>query len=160
MIPNNYKTSLLVPSQLPGFIREDPNYATFVAFIQAYYEWLEQQNNVLDRSRNILNYTDVDNTTDEFIQYFLNDFLPYFPQDILIDKEKAVKIARELYQTKGTPASYEFLFRVLYNSEFDLFYTKDAVLKASAGTWYVAKSLKLATTKKKLLILEFLFLSM
>ncbi len=53
--------------------------------------------------------------------------------------------------TKGTPASYQFLFRILYNSDFDVFYTKDAVLKASDGAWYVAKSLKLATGNKNFL---------
>ncbi len=38
------KTSSKVQFQLPEFIRSDTNYETFVAFIQAYYEWLEQQN--------------------------------------------------------------------------------------------------------------------
>jgi len=48
-----------------------------------------------------------------------------------------------LYQSKGTPASYKFLFRVLYDSDVDFFYTKDVVLRASAGTWYVPRSLRL-----------------
>ena len=78
MIPDNQKTSLLIPSQLPGFIREEPDYSTFVAFVQAYYEWMEENGNLLDRAKNIVNYTDIDNTTEEFIDYFLKDFLPYF----------------------------------------------------------------------------------
>jgi hypothetical protein len=119
--------------------------------MQAYYEWMEQNKQVTDRSKNLLNYKDVDETTDEFINYFTNDFLPYFPTETLISKEQAIKVARQMYQTKGTPASYEFLFRILYNSDFDIFYTKDAVMKASAGTWYVAKSLKLASTNTNFL---------
>ena len=146
MITNGQSTSILIPSQLPEFVRDNPDYANFNLFLTAYYEWMEQNGKVTERSKNLLNYKDIDETTDEFLNYFTNDFLPYFPQDILIDKQKAVKFARELYQTKGTPASYEFLFRVLYNSDFDIFYTKDAVLKSSSGTWYVAKSLKLAST--------------
>jgi hypothetical protein len=145
MLQSNQKTSLLVPYELPKFISEDPNYANFVLFIQAYYEWMEQQNNTLDYSKNLLNYMDVDTTTDEFLQYYVNDFLSYFPQEILADKSKAIKIAKELYQSKGTPASYKFLFRVLYNSDVEFLYTKDVILKASAGKWYVARSLKLAT---------------
>lgn len=145
MLQSNQKTSLLVPYELPKFISEDPNYANFVLFVQAYYEWMEQQNNTLDFSKNLLNYMDVDTTTDEFLQYFVNDFLSYFPQEILADKSKAIKIAKELYQSKGTPASYKFLFRVLYNSDVEFLYTKDVILKASAGKWYVARSLKLAT---------------
>ena len=146
MITNDHKTSLQVNSQLPEFVRDNPDYANFNLFLTAYYEWMEQNGKVTERTKNLLSYKDIDQTTDEFLDYFTNDFLPFFPQDVLIDKQQAVKVARQLYQTKGTPASYEFLFRILYNSDFDIFYTKDAVLKSSAGTWYVAKSLKLATT--------------
>jgi hypothetical protein len=106
---------------------------------------METTGQVTDRTQNLLNYKDIDKTTDEFIKYYVNDFLQYFPEDALIDKNTAIKVARQLYQSKGTIASYQFLFRVLYNSDFEVFYTKDAVLKASDGLWYVAKSLKLAT---------------
>ena len=145
------KTSLLIPAQLPEFVRDNPDYANFNLFLKAYYEWMEENGNVTERTKNLLNYKDIDKTTSEFIDYFTNDFLPYFPQDILIDKEKAVKFARELYQSKGTLSSYKFLFRVLYDSDFDVFYTRDAVLKASDGKWYVARSLKLNTSDKNFL---------
>ncbi len=151
MIPDNTKTSLLIPYQLPAYIRDDPAYGNFVLFLQAYYEWMEREGQVTNRSKNILNYTDIDNTTTEFIDYFINDFLPFFPKDILIDKARAVKYAKQFYQAKGTPASYKFLFKILYNSDFDVFYTKESVLRASAGTWYIAKSLKLASLDDNLL---------
>jgi hypothetical protein len=151
MIPDFQKTSLLIPSQLPSFVRENPDYDKFVTFLQAYYEWMEENGNVTERSKNILNYKDIDRTTEEFIKYFTDEFLQYFPQEVLIDKRTAVKYARQLYYTKGTPASYQFLFRILYDSDFDIFYTKDAVLKASDGSWYVARSLKLATGNKNFL---------
>jgi hypothetical protein len=141
----NEKTSLQVLSQLPEFVRDNPDYENFKLFIQAYYEWMEQNNQVTERSKNLLNYKDIDNTSSEFIDYYKNEFLPYFPKDILVDEKKAIKFARELYQSKGTPASYKFLFRILFNSDVDIFYTKDAVLKASDGIWYVPKSVKLAT---------------
>lgn len=145
MIENNHLTSLLVPSQLPEFIRDDPQYANFVLFLKAYYEWLEQEKQITDRTKNLLNYRDIDKTPDEFVDYFYNDFLSYFPKDILADKTKVVKIAKELYKSKGTPASYEFLFRVLYDSPVEFFYTKDAVLRASDGEWYISKSLNIAS---------------
>ena len=137
------KTSLLIPYQLPEFIRDNPDYDKFVLFLQAYYEWMEETKNVTDRSKNILNYIDIDATSQEFLDYFYNDFLSYFPKDILADKNLVTKIAKELYKSKGTEASYKFLFRILYNSDVDFFYTKDSVLQASSGKWYVSKSLKL-----------------
>jgi hypothetical protein len=144
MSSSNNKTSLLISSQLPEFVRDNEDYANFTLFLQAYYEWMELQGQVTDRSKSILSYKDVDTTTDEFIDYFVNEFLPYFPQDTLLSKQETIKVARQLYQSKGTPASYQLLFRILFNSDFDVFYTKDAVLKASSGEWYVAKSLKIA----------------
>lgn len=146
MITNNQKTSLLVQNQLPEYVRDNPDYANFSLFLKAYYEWMEENGKVTERSKNILNYTDIDTTTSEFLDYFTNEFLPFFPNDTLISKQEAVKFARELYQSKGTISSYKFLFKILYDSDFDIFYTKDAVLKASDGKWYVSKSLKLATS--------------
>jgi hypothetical protein len=115
---------------------------------------MESTGQVTDRSQNLLNYKDIDKTTDEFIKYYVNDFLQYFPKDSLIDSNMAIKVARQLYQSKGTLASYQFLFKVLYNSDFEVFYTKDAVLRASDGLWYVSKSLKLATTNVNFLSIK------
>lgn len=154
MLQSNQKTSLLVPYQLPEFIRDNLDYSKFVLFLQAYYEWMEQQDGVMDYSKNLLNYDDVDQTTSQFLQYFANEFLVYFPPNILSDQAKAIKLAKQLYQSKGTPASYKFLFRVLYNSDVDFFYTKDVVLKASAGKWYVPRSLKLATSDSNFLKIQ------
>jgi len=159
MIYNDKKTSLLVDQQLPGFVRDNPDYANFSLFVKAYYEWLELSNaansavtttsssgqGVTYATKNLITYKDIDSTIDGFIDYFNNEFLPFFPKDSLLNKQQAVKVAKQLYQTKGTPASYQFLFRILFNSDFDVFYTKDAVFKPSDGVWYVAKSLKLAT---------------
>lgn len=159
MIIDNRKTSLLANTQLPEFVRDNPDYDNFKLFIKAYYEWMETANvansssttanshsqGVTYASKNILKYSDVDATIDDFQDYFVNDFLQNFPADSLVDKSKAVKIAKELYQSKGTISSYKFLFKVLFNSEFEVFNTKDAVLKPSDGIWYVAKSLKLLT---------------
>lgn len=113
------KNLVKVPYQLPEFIRSDDNYQTFVAFIQAYYEWMEQQNigsgkeGVIYGTQNLLNYQDIDfvepgETFNKFIDYYINQFLPNFPADCLADKSKLIRMAKELYSRKGTPASYQF----------------------------------------------------
>jgi len=159
MIANGHKTSILVPSQLPEFIRDNPDYENFVLFLQSYYEWMElpntsnslittatTQQGVTHASKNLLGYHDIDETIDTFTSHFYNEFISYFPNEILADKDKVIKLAKQLYQAKGTPASFQFFFRTLYNSDVDFFYTKDAVLKASAGKWYISKSLKLGSS--------------
>ena len=165
MISNGHKTSILVPSQLPEFIRDNPDYENFVLFLQAYYEWMElpnttnslvttatTQQGVTHASKNLTEYHDIDETIDTFTSHFYNEFITYFPNEILADKNKVIKLAKQLYQAKGTPASFQFFFRTLYNSDVDFFYTKDAVLKASAGKWYISKSLKLSSSDLNFLV--------
>jgi len=137
------RTSLLVPFQLPEFVRDNPNYQTYVLFIKAYYEWMQQEGNTLFLSKGLVDYKDIDTTLDKFIQYYTNDFLSFFPKDSLIDQRKLIKIAKELYQTKGTPASFQFLFRVLYNSDVNLYDARDYIFRASDGLWVTTRSLKL-----------------
>ena len=62
MIDNSQKTSNLVLSQLPEYVRDNPEYANFNLFLKAYYEWMETTGKVTDRSKNLLNYKDVDAT--------------------------------------------------------------------------------------------------
>ena len=154
------KTSVQIAQQLPEFVRDDPNYQNFVLFLEAYYEWLETQytananstivsttsQGITYGSKNILNYVDVDETLDEFLQYFLNDFLPYIPVEISTDKRKLLKISKQFYQSKGTENSYKFLFKVLYNANLELFNTNDAVLRASDGKWIIPKYLRIDST--------------
>ena len=154
------KTSVQIAQQLPEFVRDDSNYQNFVLFLEAYYEWLETQytananstivsttsQGITYGSKNILNYVDVDETLDEFVQYFINDFLPYIPVEISADKRKLLKISKQFYQSKGTENSYKFLFKVLYNANLELFNTNDAVLRASDGKWIIPKYLRIDST--------------
>lgn len=154
------KTSIQIAQQLPEFVRDDSNYANFVLFLEAYYEWLETQyaananstivsttsQGITYGSKNILNYVDVDKTLDEFVQYFINDFLPYVPVEISADKRKLLKISKQFYQAKGTENSYKFLFRALYNADVELFNTNDAILRASDGKWIIPKYLRIDST--------------
>lgn len=150
------KISTRIPSQLPEFVRDDINYETFVSFVEAYYEWLELVNtsnsasNIVSTTqqgptyalKNLLDYSDIDKTLDDFIDYYINEFLPNFPENSLSNKAEIVKLAKTLYSTKGTPASYKLLFRVLYNSDAELLYTRDLVFKPSTSEWYIPKYLK------------------
>jgi len=147
-------TSILIPHQIPRHIRENPDYATFVLFLKAYYEWMDLPSNTGNLINSLGDYKDIDKVPDQFVDYFYNNFLPYFPKEILADKTKVSKVAKELYKAKGTPSSYKFLFKVLYNSDVDFLYTKDVILKTSDGKWYVAKSLRLATIDPNFLVIE------
>lgn len=156
MIPDNYKNSLIIPQQLPSFIRGNADYEKFISFLQAYYEYMEQTGNVAERTKNLLNYRDVDNTIDEFQNHFFNEFLQNFPEESLTSKRELVKFSKELYQRKSTPSSFKFLFRALFNSDSEILNAKDYVLVASGGKWNQSKFLRLNTADERFLQTKFL----
>lgn len=146
MIPENYKTSLSVGiKQLPQFIRDDPSYENFVSFIRAYYSWLETNNNIDDRLKNIINYKDIDETIDEFEEYFFNQFLQYFPKETFANKRELVKLSSKFYANKSTASSFKFLFRALFNSDCEVYNTRESILTASSGNWVRSQYIRLST---------------
>ena len=140
------KISDLIENQMPDFIRAD--HPGFTNFLKAYYEWMEDsaQGKVLYSTENMLDYADVDTTTEEFLTYFKSKFLPYFPEEILADKATLIKRSKEFYQKKGSQESIKFLFRVLYGQDIELSYPKEQILKASDGKWYVPQAFKLTVS--------------
>lgn len=127
------KAKTVVSKQLPEFVREENQ--QFVKFLQAYYEWLEQDAQAGGRIRNIESSIDIDNTVDEFVQYFKNELMVDLPEYVLSDKRFLAKQINELYRAKGTKASYEMLFRILYNEEAEIYYPKVDILRASDGKY-------------------------
>ena len=58
MTDSNNRTSLLVNSQLPAFIREE--HATFVKFMEYYYKFLEQDGQLQYVTKNFPRFLDID----------------------------------------------------------------------------------------------------
>lgn len=127
------KISPLVSSQLPEHIRE--NDPVFVRFIEAYYEFLEQDQGPQEVIQNALLYNDVDTTISLFIENFLKQYGSNIPRDIAANKKLLIKKVKDLYNSKGSEKSYNLLFQLLFAQSPDYFYPYDQVLKASAGTW-------------------------
>jgi hypothetical protein len=141
----NNKISNLVNSQVPFFVRND--HQTFVAFLEAYYEYLEQSNTTLqfgkttERAKNFLNYIDIDKTLDEFAEKLYDRFL-YQNINSQADKKFILKHVQDFYRAKGSEKAYRFLMRALFNEEVEFYYPKVDVLRASDGKWYIQKSLR------------------
>ena len=141
MFANNY-ISTIVENQLPDFIRAD--HPAFVSLIKKYYEYLEQEDKTLDVGKKLYDYMDVDSTRADLVKYFKSQIIPNFPDETELSQEKIIKAARDFYSKKGTPESFKFLFRVLYNQEIDVFFPKQDILKASDGKWKLPQALRLA----------------
>lgn len=140
MISEN-KISTLVSSQLPFFVRND--HENFVAFLEAYYEWMEQTQGVVNVAKSMKDQLDLDKT-DIFAQQFYNNFLPLIPQNVLVDKNLLVKNIKDFYKSRGTEKSVRFLMRILFNDEVEFYYPKKDILRASDGKWFVENSVKIS----------------
>ena len=127
----NEKLSTLVKNQFPDFYKEEgPN---FLAFMEAYYEYMEQNGKMTDAVRNLQSYQDINTTTEEYIEYFINTFLPSVPLDVAADKKIMVKYISQGNIARGTLASYKLLFRALFNEDVEVEFPADQILKVSDG---------------------------
>ena len=134
------KTSVLVAEQLPDFVLEEG--PKLQRFLEAYYEFMEQNSGAIDGTKNILSYQDIDTTTDSFLRFFREEIYKNVPDSALIDKRLLAKHIREMYRNKGTEKSYKFLFRALYNEDVDFTYPGDFMLRTSDGRWTEEKYLR------------------
>lgn len=127
------KISKLVKNQFPDFYKEEGE--NFLAFVEAYYEYLEQNGKMTDAIQNLESYRDINTTLDEYLEYFENDLLPSVPSEVTADKRLLAKYIKYFNQSRGTLSSYKLLFRSLYNEEVEVNYPADQILKVSEGDW-------------------------
>jgi hypothetical protein len=118
----------IVSKQIPEFARED--YPLFVAFVEAYYEYVDQY-----EKRNLTELRDIDQTLDSFIQFFKNELDIFGDTYTYINQKLLLRKVKQLFVAKGVEASYKFLFKLLYDKVAEISYPWDSVLKASDGKW-------------------------
>jgi len=121
------KISSVLPSQVPEFVRED--YSTFIDFIKAYYEFLDQ-----NYDSQFTTLRDLDSTLDSFVQYFKNELAHNIPYTVVNERFLLSKI-KDQYLAKGSEASFKLLFKILFNKEVVVDYPSRQILRASDGKW-------------------------
>ena len=141
---SNNKTSHLVSSQVPFFVRND--HSKFVLFLETYYKYLEQENKATNRAKNLNTYRDVDLTIDEFSEKLYQTFMKYVPKDVMADKNLIIKHIKDFYRAKGSENATRFLFRIMFNEEIEFYYPKSDILRFSDGKWFVQKTLRVNST--------------
>jgi len=127
--------STQLKDQLPDFVLE--NYETFVQFVEAYYEWSEQHGNPRAEGVRLNTYNDIDETLDLFLEYFRNTYIKDFPYKLAdgANEKTLIKNVGDMYRSKGSKASFDLLFRVLFDTSIEINYPKDRILKLSTATF-------------------------
>lgn len=126
------------------------NNSKFKLFLDAYFEYLEKQNNqtastILETYKQVQNpggliansdvLRDVDETLDAFVEYFRKEVTSIAIQNGAVTPRFMIKNIRDLYLSKGSPRSFKLLFRLLFDQDIEIFQTKDDILKPSFGTY-------------------------
>jgi hypothetical protein len=147
------RLSVLIEEQLPDFIQSE--YTTFVTFLKAYYEFLEENNQAQEILQDVNRYADIDKTTSNLITKFIQNYAYNLPQSEIADNRFLVKRIREIYSKKGTEPAYRILFNILYREAISFFYPYDVVLKASSGKWITSYALRVQQTNYRQNVFDF-----
>ena len=141
--------------QTRGFLSDDK-----ITFVEGYDNFsgtikvVSYIQNLSLSSKNIWNLQDIDRTLDEYVDYFMKEYLEGYPLvfptqsdssdlDIPEFKKFLVKRSREFYQSKGTEDSFKYFFRTIFNDEISIYYPKEDLLKLSDNTFLRTKTILL-----------------
>ena len=133
------KLSTQVADQFPDFFKEEGQ--NFLAFIEGYYEYLEQNGKLTEAIQNLEDTKDINTTLDSYLTHFQETLLPSVPHDVLSDKRLMAKYVKYYNVTRGSLASYKLLFRAIYNEDVEVNYPAEQMLKISDGDWQLDRYL-------------------
>ena len=73
-----------INDKLPEFVRQD--HRKFVLFLETYYKWLEDNENAFFAPSSTFGLLDIDETPEEFIKYFKQQYMADFPEVLAFDQ--------------------------------------------------------------------------
>lgn len=136
MTDNKYKKiSKILTKYVPEFTKRE--YPQFIAFLESYFEWCELEGsfNPWNAVSNLLDFSIVDTSIDQFLEYFRNTYIDNIPVAARVDKQLLIKHIKELYRSKGTQKSFKFLIKLLFNEEAEVYYPNRYIMKSSDALW-------------------------
>lgn len=138
--------SQFVEQQFPNIYREEGE--VIVAFIKAYYEYLESNGHLINRE--MFDIRDIDSTYDRFLAEFQKKYLEDFPFVSATDTRYLVKNIMDLYRSKGSDESIKLLMRLLYNEDVEVYYPSQDILRVSDSLWVDPKYVEVISSERSL----------
>ncbi len=89
---------------------------------------------------------DIDESIELFVDSLRKEFSPKIPERLYtevdssissreVDTKKFIKFIKQFYNSKGAEKSIKFLFRILFDSDVELYFPKVDMLRVSDGKW-------------------------
>lgn len=90
MSTDNYREiATNIRNQLPFYMQQG-DYENFVKFLELYYEWMAEPGNPVDIGAKLLDYTNIDETLDIFVDEFKTLLADSFPNSVKIKNKNQV----------------------------------------------------------------------
>ena len=122
-----------VEQALPShFVREYPD---FVEFLAVYYDFLESDqglDRMVERLRDVRN---ADIAQGDYIERMMCEYGEGFPDFGTLTDANALKLFHMWFKSKGNQEAIEAYFRLFLNTEAEVVYPKDNMLRVSDGNW-------------------------
>lgn len=106
------------------------DYPKLIALLEAYYEFLIQENEPNDRIQKLNRTRDVTEIDDSLLEFLEDELLlgkAYFQG--WFNKREAAKFSNTLYRSKGSLYGIQQFFRAFYNIDVDVTYPREQILK-------------------------------
>lgn len=147
MIDIQKQISQFVANQFPAIYREDGD--NTVAFLTAYYEFLESNNKSSHYvNRRLDEYSDIDETLDEFIIFFKKKYLADFPYLSSTDTRFLIKHIIDEYRSKGSEQSLKLFMQLLFGQAIDVYYPGQDILKPSDSLWTIPRYIEVNSSER------------
>ena len=104
-----------------------------------------KENSILASNR-LLDYSDIDRTTEDFLEYFQQDFMPSIDLASLKNKRLTIKNIKDLYKKKGTAESVQFLMRVLYGQDATIRHPIDETIHVGESGYSQQRRMRVTIT--------------
>jgi hypothetical protein len=129
-IHNREKES--IQTLLPVQLRE--NSAVFIAFLEDYYEYVNQQNQATNLIDRISSEHDIDFTSDLFLNEIKKEIAKGIPESTVLNNRQLFKKIVDYYYTRGSQNSADVFFKLFYDDEVTITYPKETLFKTSDAT--------------------------
>lgn len=144
--------SPLIPGQFPKFYLDEQS--LYVTFLQAYYEWMEQQGHPIYYTRNFLDLNDIDKTLQSFLVFFKEKYFVNVQLSTQADTRQLIKHAIDIYRSKGTERQIKLLFQLVFGEQVEFYYPKNDIFRLSSGVWTVPVYLELSLLDTNVLLTQ------
>jgi hypothetical protein len=137
------KTSEIIKTQLPEHIVSDA--PLFVAFVDAYYKYVDNVTQGHGQIQNSLTNSDIDLCDESFVDEFYQMYASNLPREVAMDRRNFIKILRSIHEASGTEKALRLAFQAIFNETVKVSFPGESRLKTSDGIWVREKYITLET---------------